>query len=170
MNTMKKLLTLKFLIFSLVLTTSSAFAQGQVGDTTFDTDDNVGLQAINIPFFPQLSLEDTAAFSILSWLSFVGGIFSIGILIFWVFTIVKAGARALRAQDNEEELQQAFNETKATFVGASIALLFPVLLSIIGAIIGIGGVWNWPQAFRTCNNPNYGFYYQAFANGDEGTC
>ena len=164
----KIIISITILIFSVSLYLSPILAQGRVDDTDFDTE--TGLGTIEIPFFNQLDFGDTAGFTIISWLSFIGALLSLAIFIYWVFLLVSAGLKALRAEGDSEKIQQGFKETKSTFIGVSIALMFPILLSIIGAIVGVGAIWQWPQAFQTCDNANYDFYFQAFSDNAEETC
>jgi hypothetical protein len=45
----------------------------------------------------------------------------------------------------------------------AITFLIPLFLSLIGAFLGIGSIFQWPQSFQLCDNPEYRFYFEAYA-------
>lgn len=131
------------------------------GSTHLDTDDTIGLLPIEFDFFPQIGLGVDQYFTIFSWVSFIATLFTIGIVIFWIYLILKAAFMALKSEGDAEQLQAAFGRIKSTFIGASVALIFPILLTIFGYILGLGPLWSWPSAFRECpGSDESAFFFQ----------
>ncbi len=131
-----------------------------VGNVNFDVE-GVGLEEpIVIPFFNQIALPNDPYFSALSWLSFIGLLVSIGLIIFWIALIIRAAFQALQSEGNEEGMAESFNKLKSVFIGAGISIAVPIILSLIGGIMGLGPLWNWPAAFRGCPNTDRSFFFQ----------
>lgn len=139
------------------------------GGSGFDLDDSIGLETISIPFFPQVSLPDSEYATFLSWASFAGGLFSIGLIVFWVFLILRAAFTMLKSEGHEEMVADSISRLKSVFIGAALAILFPIGLSVLGSLLGLGNLWSWPAAFRDCPGTDSNYYYQEVLKlSDEG--
>ncbi len=141
-----------------------------VAAQTVDLNENIdlgsglgGLDTITIPYFPQLSI-DSRYQTTFSWISYILVWILVGIIVFWIYKILRAGIKAMGAGDNQEQLQAAFNEVKSVLKALAISFIFPIFLSVLGVLLGYGFVWDWPLAFRSCEGSGeFEYYYQAFA-------
>ena len=132
-----------------------------------ETREQFGLETINIPYFPQISL-DTGQYSIFSWLGLVGALYTVVIVIFWIFYIIRAAFKALKSEGTPEELAESTKQIKSVFVAVAMSVLFPVLMSIIGLFLGAGNVFQWPKAFQKCpTSSEYDYFFQAAINIDD---
>ncbi len=152
-------------IFIIILTFAfTFFSISQVkaqDDTDFDIDPNIRLGSINIPFFDQPFLSVDQYYTFFSWASFVGTLLSFGIVAYWIYLVLRAAFDALKSEGEAEKLESSFSEIKSAFIGASIALVFPILLTTLGFIFGLGPLWSWPKGFRSCpNNDESVFFFQ----------
>lgn len=153
-----------FIAFT-VLFTAVGFAQGMTSSNVNlggdGVDDNIGLEEIRIPIFGQPEfLKDTPFYSIFSWIAFGGLIFSIGLVIFWIALIVRAAFQAVKSEGQEEGLGESFKRVQSVFVGIGIALLVPILISLFGAAIGLGPLWDWPAGLRDCPGGSETYFFQ----------
>ncbi|MCA9387171.1 hypothetical protein KC669_04010 [Candidatus Dojkabacteria bacterium] len=164
---MKKRILLKLTIIAAIFQSAVVKVAAQ---TNLTTDDNIGLDPISFDFFPQVTLGLDQYATIFSWVSFVAGIFSLGIVVFWIFLILRAAFGALKSEGDSEQLQGSFEKIKSTFIGASIALIFPILLTVFGYIFGLGALWSWPAAFRSCPTTNESafFFQEVLRQSDAG--
>ncbi len=172
----------KFIIVSLLilfLSPITIFAQDRSGGSansttsTQDIDDEIGLREIRIPIFSSFIDFDTENASIFSWISFIGSLATIGLVVFWIFLLVKAGVKGMQSQGNAENLTGAFKQVQSVLIGAAVTLFFPFVLSLIGLFFGIGTIFSWPKMFQLCDkssNPNgFDFYFQYLISiGSEG--
>lgn len=160
-------------IFSITITTLvtlSVFSTAVLGQRRVENDvdlqpggvdSNLGIEEIRIPFFGQPEfLKDSAYYSIFSWISFLGMIFSIGLILYWVFLIVRASFKAVKSEGNEEGLQDSFERVKSVFVGAAVAIAIPLIISVFGALLGLGPLWSWPAGLRNCPGTDRDYYFQ----------
>jgi hypothetical protein len=148
-----------------VFITSSFILQNtiiaQSNDTSLDIDERIGLEPITISFFNQIDLGPDQYYTIFSWVSFVATMFTIGLVIFWIYLVLRAAFGALKSEGDSEQLAESFAKVKSAFIGASMALLFPILLSVFGFIFGLGPLWSWPSGLRSCPNvEESAFYFQ----------
>lgn len=139
-------------IFSFAVTTRAQ----EVVETPLDLD------PIVIPIFaaPFNILPNSEYATVLSWVGFFGSIITIGIVVFWIFLILKAAFQALKSQENPDEIGEARKRVVSTFIGAGLSILIPVIISIVGVFVGAGPLWNWPVAFRKCEDGTDRYYYQ----------
>ncbi len=149
----------KFLNKIGVLFLTTIFFPLSVKADSVDIPDNFKLQPIIIPLFTS---ANTVNFSIFSWLAFAGGLATVGLVIFWVFLIIKAAIGALQSEGKPEGLAEAGNKVKSVFIGMLITFLFPAVLSVAGAFLGIGNIFQWPKMLSVCNSSQYNYYFQAF--------
>lgn len=172
----------------LILTLSSSSkvsASGTVPlDSDLNIDDSIDLQPITIPFFPQLALPGTEYDTIWSWISFFGALFTLGMLAFWIFLILKAGLNVYQKQGQPEGIQESMQRLKSVFIGAGLSMIIPIFFVVVGAILGLGAPWRWPAALRSCPNSapqpgtvsatnpegskQYDFYFQAVLDAPTG--
>lgn len=130
-------------------------------------DNNVGLEEIRVPVFASFIDFNTENASIFSWVSFIGALATVGLVIFWIFLLVKAGLKGIQSQGTPEKLAEAFKQVQSVLVGAAISLFFPLVLSIIGVFFGIGTIFSWPKMFQFCDESSgVQFYYQALLADD----
>lgn len=152
------------LILSFTSLATNVVGQSVDFNEDFNIDDNIGLEQIKVPFFPQLAL-DTKYSTTMSYVSFGFNIILLGIVAFWIIKIVMTGIKAMKNATNQEGLQEAAKKVRAVLEGAALTFLFPIILIVVGAFFGLGAVWNWPLAFRECNTTINGkevqYYYQA---------
>jgi hypothetical protein len=145
---------LSFFVLTIMFFTTS-HAQ-EVVQTPLDLD------PIRIPIFaaPFNILPNSEHATILSWVGFFGSIITIGIVVFWIYLILKASFQALKSQENPDEIGEAQKRVVSTFIGAGLSILIPVIISIVGVFVGAGPLWNWPVAFRKCEDGTDRYYYQ----------
>jgi len=54
-----------------------------------------------------------------------------------------------------------------------ITFLVPIILSVVGVLLGIGTIFAWPKMFSSCNavsfdaTQNYQYYFQAYLKEGE---
>lgn len=131
------------------------------GDTNFDIDQQGVLEPITVPFFEQISVGGPYA-TTLSWIGFIGTLATIALAIFWVYLIVRASFMQLKSAEKPEEKTESAKKIQSMLVGATIAMIFPVVITVIGIIIGVGPIWKWPEGFRECvGSADNEFYFQA---------
>ena len=134
-------------------------------NTNFEVDDNIapGVEPIYIPIFTSVIGFNTSTASVFSWIAFVGALATIGLVIFWIYLLVRAGIQGIQSQGSEEGLAEAYKKVRAVLVGAALTLAFPLLLSVVGVFFGVGTIFNWPRAFQLCdvNTDKYDWYFQA---------
>ncbi len=164
---MRKVFILTIIIVFALILPVTAYAQ----NSELDIDDNIGLGQINISTFPQPDLSIDPSFTIFSWLSWIGTLASFGIVAFWIYLVLKAAFGALKSEGEPEKLEEAFSSVRSAFIGASIALVFPIILTILGYIFGLGPLWSWPSAFRQCESTNESafFFQEVFRQADAGS-
>lgn len=142
---------------------------GGSGCVNCGLDDNIGLQEIRVPIFSSFIDFNTENASIFSWLSFIGALATIGLVVFWIFLLVKAGVKGIQSQGNPEALGEAFKQVQSVLIGAIISLIFPFVLSVIGLFFGIGTIFSWPKMFQFCEESSgVQFYYQALLDESAG--
>ena len=175
---MKRIITFLLLIIiggtltfkTLYAQTAPAFDNSKSSTTTLDIGNDAAtgkpltvkpnLQPITIPLFGNIGVG-TPYDTIYSWASFIGNIATIGLVIFWVFLLIKAGVKRANAGSNAEIEAESFKQMKSALVGAGLSIAFPIVLTGIGFAVGAGAFWNWPKAFRSCpNDSKVTFYFQ----------
>lgn len=174
MNKLKLIIFSAFIIaFVLIpqsLNTINAQERPSSDDVDITIDDKVtaGIEEIRIPIFTSVIGFNTSTASVFSWIAFVGSLGTVGLIIFWIYLLVRAGINGMQSQGSDEALAEAFKKVKAVLVGAGTSLAFPIILSIVGAFFGIGSIFNWPRAFQLCdiNTEKYDWYFQALFDKD----
>ncbi|MDQ6986087.1 MAG: hypothetical protein Q9M91_05790 [Candidatus Dojkabacteria bacterium] len=170
-NITKLFLTSIIFIMLSIFTLNIVSAQGGGTvdlDTQFDLDSKISLQSITINYFPQPLDPGGEYATVLSWLSFFGILITIGAAVFWIFLLLKAGLFAFKSEGDEVALAESYKKVKSVFIGAGLSFLFPMILTVVGFAVGVGGIWTWPKAFRDCpNDPDLNFYFQAVLEVDE---
>jgi hypothetical protein len=150
--------------FSLTIQVSAQSSRGSSGDsnTNLDIDDSIDIKPITVPVFRGVDLLPGKYATILSWLSFVGTVFSVGLIAFWIFLLVRAAFGAAKSEGSEEGLGTARKRVQSTFIGAAVSIIVPAIISFVGVLLGLGPLWNWPIAFRDCPNSPDGseFFFQ----------
>jgi hypothetical protein len=137
-----------------------AYAQG-VGDTGLQ---EWGLQEIRIPIFP-INFTDISSYNtVLSWLTFAGSIIVSGVVIYWIYKIIRAGLEAIQAEGDADKITESRKKLQAALTGVAFTLLVPIALSFVGIIFGFGTMFQWPKSFSGCEEGSqYDYYFQAFA-------
>mgnify|MGYP001420677732 len=167
--------TILFILVSSLLLALPVSAQSNPGGianqsvTCVDcnVDNKVGIEEIRVPIFASFIDFNTENASIFSWVSFIGALATVGLVIFWIFLLVKAGVKGLQSQGNAEALGGAFKQVQSVLLGAIITLFFPFVLSVIGVFFGIGTIFSWPKMFQFCaESSGVQFYYQALLSDD----
>lgn len=154
---MKKILLVIIFTFGMIIIQANNIN----AQTGLDLDSNIGLEPISVTIFPQVFLGVDQYYTVYSWVSFAGVLASFGIVAYWIFIVLKAAFNALKSEGDSEKLEGSYTRIKSTIIGASIALAFPILISIFGAVLGLGPMWSWPKAFRDCpNSTESSFYFQ----------
>lgn len=148
---MKKLL-LSILFFILVALVTGAFSIVYAQSTENNIDINlpeVAISPITIPLFG--APIDLGNFSIYSWAVFLGGIIFALIIAYWIFLFLRAGVEAMQSNGKPEVLADAGKKARSILISAALTFLVPIILSLIGAIMGIGNVLAWPKMFSLCS-------------------
>jgi hypothetical protein len=127
----------------------------------------IELEKISIPFFKNFINFNTDNANLWTWAAFIGSLATVGLVIFWVYLILRAGVKALQSQGTPEGLEEAFKKIKSVFIGAALSFFFPVILSLAGIFLGIGSIFQWPKMFSNCNG-TYQYYFQAYLDKDIG--
>lgn len=163
-KTYVKIISILSFILTLHVFTGNAYAQ-EVVETPLDLD------PIIIPIFaaPFNILPNSEYATIMSWIGFVGSVVTIGIVVFWIYLILKASFQALKSQENPDEIGEARKKVISTFIGAGLSIIIPVIISIIGVFVGAGPLWNWPVAFRKCDDGSDRYYFQVVIENAETT-
>jgi len=128
----------------------------------------VGLDPIVIQFFPVFGTINSKYFTVLSWITFIASILVVLVIIFWVVRILLAGLEAIRSEGDSEKLQEAFKKIQSNLVGIGITFIIPIILTVIGFILGIGTIFNWPKMFSGCPDTEYEYYFRAYFNAPAG--
>lgn len=152
------LIATAFLVSNLAVGT---YAQDSDDDIVLDVDDQIGLQPIEIAFFPQANIINSEYATILSWLSFAANLAIIGLILFWVYRILVAGVGAIKSEGEAEGLAEAWKRSRSVLLATGLTFLIPIVLSVIGAALQVGAIWDWPLAFRSCEDDRYDYYFQA---------
>jgi hypothetical protein len=156
------ILNISFLAFSLKAQATRSGTSDS--DTQLNIDDSIDIKPITIPVFRGLGVPGKYA-TVLSWLSFIGTIFSVGIIAFWVFLLVRAAFLAAKSEGDEGGLGDAQKRVKSTFIGAAMSIIIPGIISLIGVGLGLGPLWTWPVAFNSCDGGSDGesqYLFQEF--------
>ncbi len=125
-----------------------------------------GLQEIKIPIFPILFTDLSKYNTILSWVTFAGGLLVSGVVIYWIYKIIRAGLKAIQAEGEADKITEARQQLQAALTGIAVTFLVPIVLSFVGIIFGFGTMFEWPKSFSGCAQPNdkdYQYYFQALA-------
>ncbi|MFS8130709.1 MAG: hypothetical protein ACMG57_01890 [Candidatus Dojkabacteria bacterium] len=158
MKIFKKLFSL---LFFLTLTPGVLHAL-DAGTSTFKLD------TITIPFFPVFDAINPKYATVLSWVTYIADVVVILIIIFWIVRILLAGIEGIRSEGDQAKLQEAYKKLQSALIGIGITFLIPILLTLIGFLIGIGSIFNWPKMFSGC--PGMPATYDPVSgNRDEGT-
>ncbi|RMD77223.1 hypothetical protein D6810_01540 [Candidatus Dojkabacteria bacterium] len=127
--------------------------------------DEIGsvLEPIRVPVFPIPSSGfDPSYATILSWLSFVGGVLSVFVLVIFLFRFVTLSAQMITKGDSEENVKNVIKKVRYNFLGLIFSILVPFILSLVGALLGVGNIFEWPKMFSSCESSgDYEFYFQA---------
>lgn len=127
------------------------------------------IKPITIPFFPVFDAIDAKYYTVLSWLTFAAGVVIVLIIVFWIVRILLAGVNAIRSSGDPDKLQESYAQVKANLIGVGITFLFPIILTVIGAFLGIGSIFNWPKMFSGCEGSgNFEYYFQAYLQAPRG--
>lgn len=165
MKIFKKLFTILFFIsFAAPLAVHALDA----GTSTF------GLDKITIPFFPVFDAINPQYATVFSWVTYIADVIVILIVIFWIVRILLAGIEGIRSEGDQAKLQEAFKKIQSNLIGIGITFLVPIVLTLIGFLIGIGSIFNWPKMFSGCpghpavyvngvrEEGTYDYYFQAY--------
>lgn len=134
-----------------------------LADAKVDLPSEINLsRPIVIPTFIDFSSIAGSSATVFSLLSFVGVMATIGIVIFWIYKILRLGVEGLQSEGKSEKIQELTKRLRYVLTGAFMSFLFPVILSIIGIFVGIGTIFEWPRMFRSCEVGGYHYYFQAY--------
>lgn len=137
--------------------------------------DGINLETIRIPLFLPFDADFAESATVFSWLSFIGILATVALVIFWIFLILRTAVKAMQSRGESDGLQDVSKRFQSIFIGVFLTFLVPVILSVIGVLIGIGTIFAWPKMFTECRNKvNYQYYYQAYLelgeSAAEGQC
>jgi len=178
LNSKKILISVIFvLIFSFAASIVVKAQTFDIGGTGSGNEQAIDLNPIVIPLFNSGMFDFVSDASIFSWFAFLGGLLTIGMVAYWIVRILVSGVEALRSEGDQEKLQQSYAKLRANFIGMFLTFMFPAILSIIGFILGIGSIFNWPKMFTQCDytevrdeeTVRYQFYFQAFLGPGDGS-
>lgn len=146
----KHLLSILFFILVALVTGAFSIAYAQSTENNIDIGlPEVAISPITIPLFG--APIDLGNFSIYSWAVFLGGIIFALIIAYWIFLFLRAGVEAMQSNGKPEVLADAGKKARSILISAALTFLVPIILSVIGAIMGIGNVLAWPKMFSLCN-------------------
>jgi len=129
---------------------------------------SVGLQPIVIHFFPVFGTINSKYATVLTWITFAADILIVLVIIYWIIRILLAGLEAIKSEGDADKLQEAFKKLQSNFVGIGITFLIPIILTVIGFVLGNGSIFNWPKMFSGCKDSNYDYYFKAYFNAPAG--
>ncbi|MEP7103845.1 MAG: hypothetical protein ABI721_04010 [Candidatus Dojkabacteria bacterium] len=132
------------------------------------TGNKLNIDPIIIPFFPVFGSINPQYFTVLSWITFAGSVIIILVIILWIVRILLAGLDAVRSEGDPEKLSESYKKIQASLVGVALTFLIPILLTVIGFVLGIGSIFNWPKMFSGCPNTEYEYYFKAYFNAPAG--
>jgi len=170
----KKIIVLVILFFVLSIFSNLVVqAQGIGNSNNINNLNNISLkgsginiQELDIPFFTSFIDFNTNNASIWTWLIFAGGLFTVGLVIFWISLLVRAGFKAMQSGGNAEGLTELSKSIRSIFIGITLTIMVPIILSVTGTALGIGNVFQWPKMFTKCNvtsgTVKYEYYFQAY--------
>lgn len=165
----KPVFILILLVSGIFFGVTSVFAQ-----TNVDVDvPEVSIKPITIPLFG--APIDLGNFSIFSWLVFLGGLVISLLVIYWIFLFVRTGLKAIQSNGKPEVLAEVGKSAQSILVGIAITFLIPIVLSLVGYVLGIGNVFAWPKMFSLCGTiPSQNssqitktFYFQYYLENPE---
>jgi hypothetical protein len=126
------------------------------------------LKPIEIPVFPILqSGFDPSYATIYSWLAFVGIILSIIIFAVFVLRLIGLAYKAITKGEEDSTLTDVYKKVRFNFLGLFIVFMTPLVLSLIGSLLGVGNIFQWPKMFSSCANSEYEFYFEAYLREGE---
>jgi hypothetical protein len=141
-------------LFGLLLTTMllTPIVTNAQRELTIDPDNSIfgGFKSIQFPTF--FSLDQIQHFSPLSYAAFLLSFVFLGIGLYWVYLVIRAGIKYLNSQGDAKKIEESTTQIKS--VGASIALmfLFVAFILLVGAAFGLGGFWTWPKKLSICKD------------------
>ncbi|MEO0075445.1 MAG: hypothetical protein ABIK31_04970 [candidate division WOR-3 bacterium] len=130
---------------------------------------NIGnnLESIEIRTFQ--TPIDISNFSIFSWLSFFAIIIIAVLVVYWIYLFVRLGIEAIQSEGDKDKLTEVSKKARSILISVVIFFLFPLVLSFIGTVLGVGNIFQWPKMFSVCEETTDGpiFYYQVFLGEGE---
>ena len=104
---MKKLKTVLTSVTIYLASLSTVNAQVDLRDVTKENlkDNKINLETIRIPFFKNFINFNTDNANIWTWAAFIGSLATVGLVIFWIYLIIRAGLKALQSQGTPEGLE-----------------------------------------------------------------
>jgi hypothetical protein len=123
----------------------------------------INLNQITLPSFVDLTFVNN--FSIVSYFALGLNLVFIGIVLLWIFIIVRAAVKVITAGASDEPLQEAKKKVGNVALSAAILIGFLAVLTIVANFLGLGNFWQWPKSFSICNDGRY-YYTVLLESGD----
>jgi hypothetical protein len=148
-------------IVLLLFAYTKAYATGAIEDVNAS---EYGLRPIRIPIFDTLFTDISSYNTVLSWVTYAAAVLVSGVVIYWIYKIIRAGVQAIQAEGDDAKITEARQRLQAALTGVAFTLLVPIVLSFVGIIFGFGTMFQWPKSFSGCKDASqYDYYFQAFA-------
>lgn len=112
-----------------------------------------GLQAIELPTF--LSLDEVANFSIFSYIALAISLIFVGVSIFWIALVIRAGVTVIQSQ-GADGVQEGYKQLGSVFWSVGFLFGFFVVLILVASFFGLGNFLAWPKYLSICEDG--GFY------------
>jgi len=112
----------------------------------------------------------------LALLAFIAQMIFVVLIVLWVFIAIFAGIKIIRSQGSPDEIQGGTKRIKNILAGITIAFVFFLAISFLGAMAGIGSIFEWADNLQECSCENatsgtkcYTYLFQAKAADESKT-
>lgn len=97
---------------------------------------------------------------LLATVGFFMSIFFSAMVVIWVALSIYAGIRIISSAGNPEGIEKGTTTIKNIWIGIAMGLGFFALLSLAGAFVGFGNVYEWSTKLAQCGGADSRFYFQ----------
>ncbi len=161
----KNILKISGFIFLFVTLTLNLIVYAANNDANLNVGD-LNLQSIRIPLFLPFDPKFGSSLTVFSWITYIGIIATGAIIVFWIYLIIRTAVKAMQSHGEADALADVSKRFRSIFIGMFITFLFPIVLSVIGVLLGVGTIFAWPKMFSRCDNHSgstgYEYYFQAY--------
>ncbi|MFQ5493455.1 MAG: hypothetical protein ACE5DX_04820 [Candidatus Dojkabacteria bacterium] len=98
---------------------------------------------------------------LLAAVGFFMSLFFTFLLVVWVGLSIYAALKIVASQGNPESIQGAMTTIRNIWVGIAMGLVFFVVLSFLGSMVGFGNIYQWANNLSQCGGSGSGeFLFQ----------